>query len=167
MDRPTTANTGAVPDFYGREEELAWLYGLLEDVATTGIPRLAVIVAESGIGKTALVQALYRKLTTDARWDGPSPGGFWPDAFQGSDDGLKVNPDFPESYHPREPPKFMWLGLRWYSSEVRNRFEQSCPAARSSRGAVPSCQGGGGHGPSHDGISGPLLFPGLARGIPR
>ena len=102
-NRNPAATSGAVPHFYGREEELAWLYGLFDDVAMTGVPRLAVILAESGIGKSALVQALYRKLTTDRSWDGP--GGYWPDAFQGRGDNLKVNPDFPKNYRPGEPPE--------------------------------------------------------------
>ena len=127
MNRPSTAISGTAPRFHGRNEELDWLSGLLDDVAGTRVPRLAVILAESGLGKTALVQALYRKLTTDTRWDGPSPGGFWPDAFQGSDDDLKVNPDFPESYQPGEPPKYMWLGIRWQNPGNRNRDDQVCP----------------------------------------
>ena len=130
MDHPPATTPGAVPHFYGREEELDWLYGLFGDVAESGVPRLAVIVAESGIGKSALVQALYRKLTTDPRWDGPSPGGFWPDAFQGNDDALKVNPDFPRDYRPEDPPKFMWLGVRWQNPGNRNRDYQSCPLPR-------------------------------------
>ena len=120
MDHPPAATSGAVPHFYGRDEELGWLYDLFNEVAKDGGPRLAVILAESGIGKTALVQALYRKLTTDQSWDGPSPGGYWPDAFQGSGGDLKVNPDFPEDYRPVEPPKFMWLGIRCDSP-------QDCP----------------------------------------
>ena len=127
MDRPLTPTPGAAPRFYGRDEELTWLYDLLDDVARTRVPRLAVIVAESGIGKSALVQALYRKLTTDPRWDDTSPGGFWPDAFQGTDDDLKVNPDFPRDYQPEEPPKFMWLGIRWQNPGNRNRDDQGCP----------------------------------------
>ena len=125
--RPSTETSGAVPHFYGREKELAWLYGLLDDVGRRRVPCLAVIVAESGIGKSALVQALYRKLTTDPRWDGPSSDGFWPDAFQGSGDDLKVNPDFPEDYRPGTLPKFMWLGIRWQNLGNRNRDDQSCP----------------------------------------
>ena len=135
MDREhlnPAAISSAVPHFYGREEELDWLYALFEDVVKTGVPRLAVILAESGIGKSALVQALYRKLTTDRSWDGP--GGYWPDAFQGRGDefqgrgdNLKVNPDFPKNYRPGEPPKFMWIGIRWQDPGNRNRDDQSCP----------------------------------------
>ena len=125
--RPSTETSSAVPHFYGREKELAWLYGLLDDVARRRVPRLAVIVAESGIGKSALVQALYRKLTTDPRWDGLGSEGFWPDGFQGSGDDLKFNPDFPEDYRPGTLPKFMWLGIRWQNPGNRNRADQSCP----------------------------------------
>ena len=129
MDHPPATTSGAVPHFYGRCEELAWLYDLFNNVAQSRVPRLAVIVAESGIGKSALVQALYRKLSHDPGWDRESPRGFWPDAFQGSGDELKVNPDFPESYRPGDPPEFMWLGIRWHSPGDRNQVE-SCPLPR-------------------------------------
>ena len=126
-DQPSPTPSGAIPGFYGRKEELERLGLLFTEVARTGLPRLAVIVADSGIGKTALVQALYRKLTADSQWDGTGSHGFWPDAFQGRGDDLKVNPDFPEDYRPGAPPKFMWLGIRWQNPGNRNRDDQSCP----------------------------------------
>jgi predicted ATPase len=66
-----------IKGFYGREKELAWLRGLFEEVADvdhkTGKskhwPKLAVIVAETGIGKSRLVQALYQQLTIDEKWE--------------------------------------------------------------------------------------------------
>ena len=42
---------------------------------------MAVVVAESGIGKSRLVQALYQQLTIDPAWDPPEVN-YWPDAFQ-------------------------------------------------------------------------------------
>ena len=128
-DQPSAAPSGPLPGFYGRDDELAGLCDLFAEVAKTHVPRLAVIVAGSGIGKTALVQALYRKLTADPQWDGASPDGFWPDAFQGSGDDLKVNPDFPKDYRPGGPPKFMWLGMRWQDPDPLNRNQDGrrCP----------------------------------------
>ena len=63
--------------FHGREKEFAWLRGMFDAVATKGAdgkftgPRMAVIVAESGIGKSRLVQELYIRLTNDPQWDPP------------------------------------------------------------------------------------------------
>ena len=151
--RPPATTSGAVPHFYGRDEELAWLCGLLDEVDRTRVPRLAVIIADSGIGKSALVQALYRKVTTDPRWDGTSPAGFWPDAFQKSDHdpevdkkkvNLNVNPDFPRDHQPGQPPKFMWLGMRWPDPDDRNPGQPTLPVARCSRCAGPTRQGGWG-----------------------
>jgi tetratricopeptide (TPR) repeat protein len=122
---------------HGRTEELARLRALW-DAATVrdasgrfvGGPRMAVVVAETGYGKTRLVQALYQQLTTDPAWD-PDEINYWPDAFQAPGEQLRVNPD-PEGHEPKGPPQFMWLGMRWQPTEERNVEERTCaiPAAR-------------------------------------
>ena len=48
--------------FVGREEELAALEGLLEQVAKERTPRFALIVGEPGIGKSRLLAELARRL---------------------------------------------------------------------------------------------------------
>ena len=130
--------TPTLPGFYGRTEELAWLRGLWDACtardATTGRyaggPRMAVVVAESGVGKSRLVQALYQQLTIDPAWD-PADVNYWPDAFQSPGDSLRVNPD-PHGHEPKAPPRFLWLGLRWQPTDVRNVEERTCrlPEAR-------------------------------------
>ena len=110
---------------HGRTTELAWLRSLW-DAATardasgrfTGGPRMAVIAAETGYGKTRLVQALYQQLTEDPTWD-PAEINYWPDAFQAPGEQLRVNPD-PEGHVPKGPPQFLWLGMRWQPTDVRN-----------------------------------------------
>ena len=63
--------------FHGRAKELAWLRSQFDAVAARGAdgkfagPRMAFIVAESGIGKSRLVQELYLRLTNDPQWDPP------------------------------------------------------------------------------------------------
>jgi predicted ATPase len=71
--------------FYGRKRESAWLRGQFDAVAAkdadgrfTG-PRMAFVIAESGIGKSRLVQELYLGLTSDPAWDPPEVD-YWPDA---------------------------------------------------------------------------------------
>ena len=114
------------PGFHGRDEELAWLRGLWDDATVRNKgPRLAVIVAESGIGKTRLAQALYQQLSADPVWD-PPESRYWPDAFQSRHDSLRVNPDLSD-HHPAGPPRFLWLGMRWQPPNARNVEERSCP----------------------------------------
>ena len=95
-----------------------------------GGPRMAFIIAESGIGKSRLVQALYQQLTDDAQWDPPEVN-YWPDAFQAPGEQIRVNPD-PTGHKPNGPPRFLWLGMRWQPTETRNIEERSCriPEAR-------------------------------------
>ena len=121
MNDPTA--TG-IPGFHGRDEELAWLCGLFEESVRSRAPNFAVVAAESGLGKSRLVQALYQKLAADPEWD---PGDFWPDAF-GDDAGrsLLVNPAFDPDHKPKAPPKFLWLGMRWEDPQDRNRADVPC-----------------------------------------
>ena len=79
--------TASIPNFHGRTAELAQLRRLFEECAARdpatgrfGGPRMAVVIAESGIGKSRLVQALYQQLTKDLLWDPPEVN-YWPDAF--------------------------------------------------------------------------------------
>ena len=113
-----------IPGFYGRDEELAWLYGLFEDAKGFRAPNFAVVVADSGLGKTRLVQALYQKLAASPEWD---PDDFWPDAFGDDGDNLRVNPEFDKSHEAKGPPRFLWLGMRWEYPEGRNPGDVTCP----------------------------------------
>jgi tetratricopeptide (TPR) repeat protein len=83
-----------------------------------GGPRAAFILAESGIGKSRLVQALYQQLTTDPGWDPPEVN-YWPDAFNDQGMQLRVVPDM-EGHEAKGPPRFAWLGARWQPTDVRN-----------------------------------------------
>jgi tetratricopeptide (TPR) repeat protein len=123
--------------FLGRTKELAWLRNLWDEATTrdasgrfVGGPRMGIVLAESGYGKSRLVQALYQQLTIDPVWD-PEQVNYWPDAFQEPTEQLRVNPD-PGDHAPKGPPQFMWLGMRWQPTEERNVEERTCaiPAAR-------------------------------------
>ena len=117
--------TAPIPGFHGRAEELAWLRGLWDactarDATTgryTGGPRMAVVVAESGIGKSRLVQALYQQLTIDPAWDPPEVN-YWPEAFNDQGVQLRVVPDM-EGHVANGPPRFAWLGARCIGSAWR------------------------------------------------
>jgi predicted ATPase len=127
----------SIPGFLGRKSELAWLLNLFEEAtggapdAKPGGPRMALVLAESGYGKSRLVQALYQALSTDQTWDPPEIN-YWPDSFRELEGQLRVNPDM-AGHDPLGPPRFMWLGMRWHPSNVRNVEERVCqlPEARS------------------------------------
>ena len=96
-------------------------------------PKLAVILAESGHGKSRLVQELYLRLTADERWD-PPEASYWPDAFRDLGAQLRVNPDM-QGHQPSGPPRFMWLGVRWQPTDQRNVDSRSAlPDLRSELG---------------------------------
>jgi hypothetical protein len=124
--------------FHGREKEFAWLRGMFDAVATKGAdgkfigPRMAVIVAESGIGKSRLVQELYIRLTNDPQWDPPEVD-YWPEAFGDGGVNLRAVPDM-KGHVPKGPPRFAWLGARWQSPEERNALARRSvlPEVRSS-----------------------------------
>ena len=108
--------------FFGREAELKLLHDALHAATdpTTRTPQIVTFVAETGVGKSRIIQEFYRQLTVSKTWD---PDNFWPDAFQSHATQLRVNPEFPTDYAPDGPPRFLWLGMRWYN--VRDRIVTS------------------------------------------
>lgn len=114
--------------FFGRDNELQLLRDLFElsakreeDGAFAG-PRMAFVIAESGVGKTRLVQELYLQLTQDENWD-PEDASYWPNAFSDDNTRLRTVPDM-SGHVPKGPPKFVWLGARWQATDVRNPQER-------------------------------------------
>lgn len=112
-----------IPGFWGRDAEVAWLRALWTQTATRG-PRMAFILAETGLGKSRLVQAFYQQLTREAEWD-PPESAYWPDTFQDANNQLRVNPDL-AGHESKGPPKFLWLGARWQRPDERNLEERRC-----------------------------------------
>jgi tetratricopeptide (TPR) repeat protein len=121
--------------FYGRQQELAWLRQQFESCGSAGPergPRMVFLVAESGLGKSRLVQELYFALASDPRWDPPDVD-YWPDAFATTGDVLRITPDM-KGHKAQGPPRFIWLGARCVSTEGRNGHPERSilPAIRSS-----------------------------------
>ena len=114
--------------FFGREDELASLMSLFKAAATRGPdgryggPRMAFVLAESGVGKSRLVQELYIRLTEDPAWDPPETD-YWPPAFGDGGVNLAVIPSM-KGHVPKGPPRFAWLGARWQSPDERNALER-------------------------------------------
>src|SRR2546422_5266587 len=126
-----------VPSFQGREAELAWLRRLWDEAATraeTGGfagPRLAMLIAETGLGKSRLVQELYQVLTSDPLWNPPGKN-YWPRTLVSTTGQIRENPEMND--HVEGPPRFLWLGARWQPIDNRNVEERRCviPALRDS-----------------------------------
>jgi len=103
--------------FCGRENELG---RLRRDWAVTvdhGLPRVVVVLADNGLGKTRLVQEFYNWLSTHV--DRPGEAGYWPDELERQGDNLEVNPPLAECRPEREAP-FLWWGLRFQDVRQRN-----------------------------------------------
>ena len=63
----------------GRNRELGVLHNAWSEVKSGKGPQFVVIVAESGYGKTALVQEFYRRIALEE--NGVGGGGYWPDSM--------------------------------------------------------------------------------------
>lgn len=94
--------------FCGREAELDALrraYARLEGAESA--PQLVVLLGESGLGKTRLVQQFYNWLSQHR--DGAGEAGYWPDVLSPSDAYRDINPSAP--CNGAVAPPFLWLGL--------------------------------------------------------
>ena len=105
--------------FFGRDAELKLLHDTwrIATDPTIRMPQIVTFVAETGVGKSRIIQEFYRQLTVDEVWD---PYHYWPDDFQSPSTQLRVNPEFPTDYIPNGPPRFLWLGMRWHNPDERN-----------------------------------------------
>ena len=107
--------------FQGREKELQQLQRLFGEVAEGKGPKMAVILAHTGVGKTRLAQEFYRWLAASSQWN---ENRFWPEDLGEVGLSLRVNPDL----QPRASvkPKFAWWGVRANSTLDRNSSGASC-----------------------------------------
>ncbi|MBM4369529.1 MAG: ATP-binding protein, partial [Deltaproteobacteria bacterium] len=78
--------------YHGREKELEQLQGLFRKVVGGEGPKMAVILAHTGVGKTRLAQEFYRWLAASSKWNA---SGFWPKDLGEVGQSLRVNPDLP------------------------------------------------------------------------
>lgn len=120
--------------FCGREAELARLVAGYESSFQGAGPRLAVICADRGMGKTRLAQELYRHLSTHC-----DPDDYWPDASLFKGNNLRVAPDFNDartqahfaSFTTAERPlPFLWWGFRLSDPLDRNAVHADMAAHR-------------------------------------
>ena len=105
--------------FVGREDELRRLLASWDAVRHGEGPRLEVILGESGMGKTRLVQRFYESV---ARGDVPdgAPQGYWPTTLDGDAVSMDVNPSM-DGVDSQFPPTFLWWGMRLVNPRQRNQ----------------------------------------------
>jgi hypothetical protein len=80
-------------------------------------PRVMAVVAESGFGKTRLVQEFYGKIASTAR--STADEGYWPTELGVADASMQVNPPI-TGVDAQQVMPFMWWGMRIHASENRN-----------------------------------------------
>lgn len=105
--------------FCGRDEELAALERAWDTVAHADAPepRVVALVAESGLGKTRIVQEFYRRLSV--REQGETLR-YWPPSLGRYDDNLAIAVD-PATCDATAPVPFLWWGLRLPDPGSRNQ----------------------------------------------
>ena len=103
--------------FIGRDKELNTLKNLWK-LSKAGNPQIAVILAESGFGKTRLAQEFYNWLSTIE--DQLEPDGYWPDFLANQKQNLGVNPDPAICGLNNTDPNFLWWGIRISDPGRRN-----------------------------------------------
>ena len=114
--------TGAAPwagMFCGREKELETLMAAYRRVEAGEGPEVMVVLGESGLGKTRLVQEFFARLSQDV--DSGGDGGYWPDRLVREVNNLKINPD-PADCNPSRVAdmRFLWWGIRMLDRSGHN-----------------------------------------------
>ena len=112
----------AMPIFVGRNEELAHIQSGWAR-ACEGQPQVINIIADTGVGKTRLVQTFYEWLSTDPdQGDGIGDQGYWPDDL-GIGRQRVVNPPL-ERFEAFDLKKnripWLWWGMYWTDADGEN-----------------------------------------------
>ena len=103
--------------FCGRSEDLAHLQALWQEVATGSGPQVVVLLGDSQVGKTRLVQEFYGWLAREHRSDDAQ--GYWPLSLTEAERNLLINPPLEDVDETQNPP-FMWWGVRVSDPGNRN-----------------------------------------------
>ncbi|WP_404296086.1 AAA family ATPase [Halomonas sp.] len=111
-----------MPRFIGRSAELQQIKDLWKK-ACEGQPQVVNLIADTGVGKTRLVQAFYEWLSTDPeQGDGIGSQGYWPDDL-GAGRQRVVNPPLErfaafDLKNDRIP--WLWWGIYWTDADGEN-----------------------------------------------
>jgi len=104
--------------FVGREEELDFLKDTWYKVKDNK-PQFVTFTAETGIGKTCLIQQFYQWLNQQE-----DPNDYWPDTLGKDSGSLSINPSFPKAVGQGDIP-WLWWGLRSTDPYGRNKQNSS------------------------------------------
>lgn len=108
--------------FCGREKEMGLLklaWGKANNIQNPE-PQLIVLMGESGLGKTRIIQEFYHWLS--ATYDAKEPNGYWPDDLGHEQNNLKINPT-PDACNNSEPMPYLWWGIRLPDPTARNTIQ--------------------------------------------
>lgn len=100
-------------DFFGRGEELEKIQECWAS-ARQGKPHVCMLEADSGYGKTKIVQAFYSFLTS--RLDSQ---GYWPKSLLATGSSLDVMPQLDKVATAKTIP-WVWWGVRWADPAAHN-----------------------------------------------
>lgn len=105
--------------FCGCSEEMSLLQEKWNEVNSAPTePRMVVILGESGLGKTRLIQEFYYWLSTHI--DGKGKSGYWPDSLTRTNNNLSINPEI-EDCQPLNKMPYLWWGIRAQDPGGRNK----------------------------------------------
>lgn len=94
------------------------------------------LIAESGMGKTRLVQELYRRV---ASLEQASEAGYWPAELARDGNNLLINPT-EASCDPTQPLPFLWWALRLANPSGQNQVATGALAAHVEAHLVPQLE---------------------------
>jgi len=110
LERKPRALPAAQEVFVARTTELLSLKEMWNATTTANRPSVALIQGVPGIGKTAILEELYRWIASSMEWD---PEDYWPDAPAGRLDQLSDR-KYADRWRRRKDktPRFLWFGAR-------------------------------------------------------
>jgi len=121
----------------GREREMGLLKEAWDSVRKGGGPRLVMLLADSGYGKTRLIHEFYREISKEEN-AARGGAGYWPDCLNPDPSNLLINPVFDKSHTPTGDIPWLWWGLRWSPSTSRNaQHSECCPIVDNKREFAP------------------------------
>ncbi len=115
--------------FFGRDQELKALQSIWKQ-ARDCKPQVVNYIADTGVGKTRLIQAFYEWLSTDPeQGDGQEGAGYWPDDL-GTGRQRVVNPSldrFKQFDLANRRIPWLWWGMYWTDAknDVRTAFVET------------------------------------------
>ncbi|WP_054939226.1 ATP-binding protein [Paenibacillus ihuae] len=107
-------------DFVAREKELTYLLERFEH-SGEGHTNLVVIEADTGVGKTRLIQEFYQYLTVNK-----DEFHYWPDTLVDKKHTMSIVPEFENLSNDQQfKLPWLWLALRCHNQDERNSSQDN------------------------------------------